>query len=109
MYKRQKLNQLSLKRYISHVQANTHKEKFWVCAHLSSLYNSFTAMRQYRQNKAQRTPLTLSNFFDYEKWLAKHTTSYAASLPDDSPSKKQLANESKNLLQKTPSSAHVPI
>lgn len=71
LYKKSKFNFQPVRRYISMVQEDYTRNKIWVCAYLSNLFNSYQVSKLYRKSSQtmEKTNLQVNNYFDYDKWL----------------------------------------
>lgn len=54
------------------VQEDYTKNKVWVCAYISNLYNTYQVSKLFRKLEMSKTGQSLTNFFDYDKWLSKY-------------------------------------
>lgn len=57
------------------VQEDYTRNKVWVCAYLSNLFNTYQVNKLYRKSEMRKTMLSLNNYFDYDKWLLKYDPS----------------------------------
>ena len=101
LYKKTKFNYQPVRRYITLVQEDYTKNKVWVCAYLSNLYNTFQVGTLYRRSTMHKTQMALNNYFDYEKWLLKYDpqSQEQDQTTNQSPDKKLPANMKRQLSQ----------
>lgn len=57
------------------VQEDYTKNKVWVCAYISNLFNTYQVSKLFRKADMCKTGQSLNNFFDYDKWLSKYDPS----------------------------------
>jgi pullulanase/glycogen debranching enzyme len=83
------------------VQEDYTKNKVWVCAYLSNLFNSYSVTKLYKNQEMRKTGVGNNNFFDYDKWLNKYDPQ-ASQEPDqassNSPNKKLPLRQQQKLV-----------